>query len=153
MADGLPTESGIYRLVLFLPHAHSTHMKTFGCVRFPPGYYVYTGSALGGLAKRLKRHLRPKKRFHWHIDYLLVAAEIKEIQILFTEESIEPQNSSKERCECFWARQVLSKPNATVVALRFGASDCRCASHLAFFGVDAPVFSDGWVRIQLKQCV
>ena len=160
LSDSLPSEPGIYRLVLFLPHAHSVRIKTLGCVRFPPGYYVYTGSALGGLAKRLGRYLRPDRRIHWHIDHLLAAAEIKEIQVLLSgekslknqEESIGLQNPS-ERCECFWANQVLSKPNASVVVPRFGASDCRCASHLAFFGAEAPVLADGWVKIQLRQCV
>jgi Uri superfamily endonuclease len=160
LSGGLPTEPGIYRLVLFLPHTYSVRIKTLGCVRFPPGYYVYTGSALSGLAKRLRRYLRPDRRIHWHIDHLLAAAEIKEIQVLLTgeklpknqEESIGPQNPS-ERCECFWANQVLSKPNAVVVAPRFGASDCRCTSHLAFFGAEVPVLADGWVKIQLRQCV
>jgi len=50
-----------------------------GIHNLPHGYYVYVGSALGGLASRLRRHLRSEKRLHWHIDYLLRQAAVAQI--------------------------------------------------------------------------
>jgi len=96
-----------------------------GTHEFPAGYYAYAGSALGpgGLAARVGRHLRREKRLHWHIDYLLEAAEVVDVRV-------EP---GSERRECEWARRLLAAGGA-VVAPGFGASDCRCATHLVFLG-------------------
>ncbi len=35
------------------------------------GLYVYVGSAMNNLQKRVCRHLSTRKKLHWHIDYLL----------------------------------------------------------------------------------
>ena len=45
--------------------------------RFEEGIYCYVGSAwgTGGLRARLNRHFSRKKRFRWHVDYLLSRAE------------------------------------------------------------------------------
>jgi len=40
------------------------------------GYYVYVGSAMNSLEKRVMRHFAKEKRLHWHIDYLLKEAEL-----------------------------------------------------------------------------
>jgi len=40
------------------------------------GYYVYVGSAMNSLEKRVERHFSREKRFHWHIDYLLKEAKL-----------------------------------------------------------------------------
>ena len=83
------------------------------------GFYGYVGSALSGLERRLTRHLRTDKRFHWHIDYLLNVARINKVICGET-------GKSKE---CALARifsQKLTPING------FGCSDCRCTSHLFF---------------------
>jgi Uri superfamily endonuclease len=35
--------------------------------------------------------------------------------------------------ECDWATAAAALSNASIIAPRFGASDCQCASHLFYF--------------------
>ncbi len=118
-------DSGTYALVIFLPRAQTIRVGALGAFRFPRGYYLYIGSALNGLSARVARHLRrrDKKRF-WHIDYLLEHARVVDVWT----------HAGAARLECRWARAALSLPNARVIAPRFGASDCRCATHLVYLG-------------------
>ena len=62
---------GTYQLLLRLHRDQTIQVGKLGTFRFPAGYYVYTGSAMGGREARIARHLSKTKRFHWHIDYLL----------------------------------------------------------------------------------
>jgi Uri superfamily endonuclease len=113
-------------LFLELSQTADLTIGRLGSFRFPAGHYVYIGSALGsgGLRARVARHHRQEKRLHWHIDYLLTRARI--VSVL--------TDVSGERLECVWVRQWLDKPEAQVVAPGFGASDCRCPTHLVFCG-------------------
>jgi Uri superfamily endonuclease len=74
---------GIYQLLIYLPKSAWIVIGKKGRFKFPKGYYVYTGSALNGLGKRIERHLRREKKHFWHIDYLLDFASIKKV-FLFT---------------------------------------------------------------------
>ena len=56
--DAIPNEPGTYQLVLFLPEDITLQVGALGVFRFPAGRYVYTGSALGGLRRRLAGPLR-----------------------------------------------------------------------------------------------
>jgi Uri superfamily endonuclease len=86
---------------------------------FQKGFYGYVGSALSGLESRVGRHLSSTKRLHWHIDYLLSTAKIRNIICAET----------SERKECLLAR-TLSQRLLPIVG--FGCSDCNCQSHLFF---------------------
>jgi sugar fermentation stimulation protein A len=99
-----------------------------GLFTFPAGYYVYTGSAMRGLQARLDRHRRRRKKLWWHIDYLLRRARIVEVVEVPT----------RRRMECALNRRVLEMAGARVVVSGFGASDCRCEAHLAYFGAVRP---------------
>ncbi|HIE52247.1 MAG TPA: GIY-YIG nuclease family protein [Armatimonadetes bacterium] len=116
--------SGVYQLLLRLPRPRTMQIGRLGRFTFPAGWYVYTGSALNGLEARIARHLRRKKRLHWHIDYLLQQAEIEAVFIYPTQ----------EREECARNAEVLAQPGARIIAPRFGASDCRCPAHLVYLG-------------------
>ncbi|MFQ6040292.1 MAG: DUF123 domain-containing protein [Candidatus Poribacteria bacterium] len=94
-----------------------------GLFLFPPGYYVYTGSALNSLEARIARHRREEKRLHWHIDYLLQHAKIIDVVCHVT----------KEPLECEYNHQIMNLPQARIIAPKFGASDCKCLSHLVYF--------------------
>jgi sugar fermentation stimulation protein A len=88
------------------------------------GYYLYVGSALGGLQQRLARYeVRCSRRLHWHIDYLLTCARVLRVWSF----------SSADRLECAWARAALRIPNANIPIRKFGASDCSCTGHLIHF--------------------
>ena len=97
---------------------------------FEKGYYLYIGSAMGDsgsstLINRLKRHVSPpsRKKVHWHIDYLLES----EYAIIYKLWLI----PSNQKLECVIAQELLTISDDHVA--HFGASDCKCASHLMFF--------------------
>ena len=76
------------------------------------------------MAARVARHCRCDKKLFWHIDYLLAHAQVVD---LFYHVSGQP-------LECVWADALRHVSGARVVAPGFGASDCRCSSHLVFLG-------------------
>ena len=115
---------GIYHLVLRLRRARTIQVGRLGRFEFGAGYYVYTGSAMGGLEARLARHRRQQKTLWWHIDYLLRQAELVDVVAIPTQRKI----------ECGRSRRLLSLPGAAVVAPGFGASDCNCVTHLVRLG-------------------
>ena len=116
---------GTYALVLRLDTRANLFIGKLGKFDFCLGYYVYVGSAMGsgGLAGRLKHHLTPAVKSHWHIDYLRQAARPEAVWFV----------DSNARREHVWASALLAVPGASVPVPRFGASDCRCASHLFYF--------------------
>lgn len=121
-------DPGTYALVIALEVGLRLRIGKLGIHNLPPGYYVYVGSALGGLAGRLRRHLRSEKRLHWHIDYLLRQAAVAQIWY-----AIGP-----DRLECKWNVILRNLPGATPSIPGFGASDCLCSSHLTHFQVTPP---------------
>lgn len=115
---------GVYQLHLRLDKPKRIRVGKLGVFTFPAGRYIYTGSAMNGLIGRLRRHLKKRKKLHWHIDYLLRHAKIETIFVVET----------GERVECQLNSLTLSLPNAKVIVKGFGCSDCRCPSHLVYFG-------------------
>ncbi len=114
-------DSGSYLLVLELARAGRIAVGGLGDIRFPAGHYVYAGSARTALSKRVERHLRRRKRFHWHIDYLRDRAD---------------------SCTALPVRASADLEHGLAAALgklagwsipRFGSSDCACPSHLYGF--------------------
>ncbi|UCC69821.1 MAG: GIY-YIG nuclease family protein [Armatimonadota bacterium] len=99
-----------------------------GRFAFPAGYYVYTGSAMNGLGSRLARHRRRRKKLHWHIDYLLRRAKLVGAVAM----------PRKRKVECARNRRILRMQGGKVVAPGFGSSDCRCRTHLVYFGAARP---------------
>jgi len=114
----LASMKGIYVLLMHLDRASEIQA---GKRRFylDSGFYGYVGSALSGIEKRVGRHLSSEKRAHWHIDYLLDVAKVKDVICGETAESK----------ECSLAR-ILSQKLPAING--FGCSDCRCKSHLFF---------------------
>ncbi|MDX1613740.1 MAG: GIY-YIG nuclease family protein [Candidatus Promineifilaceae bacterium] len=126
-ASRLPSHPGTYALLLHLAQTTSILIGRLGVFTFPQGAYVYVGSALGagGLAGRLRRQLKPasSRATHWHVDYLRLHTELQSIWY----------RCQDRRAEHVWAQALHHLPLATIVAPRFGASDCRCPSHLYHF--------------------
>lgn len=117
-----PRESGTYILILLISTAARLTIGKRGDFEFTAGWYAYVGSAFGpgGLRGRLKHHLAPVSRPHWHIDYLRAAVTVREIWYA----------ADDTRHEHHWAVALHNLPGATIPVLRFGASDCTCAAHL-----------------------
>lgn len=119
-ASCLPTAPGTYILVLEAARPATIAVGRLGTLRVEPGWYLYTGSALGagGLAGRLRHHLRPAVRPHWHIDYLRQVTTVRAIWYAV----------DGARWEHRWA-SLLAQMAAPVPCAGFGASDCACAVH------------------------
>lgn len=125
--DALPQGSGkgTYLLTLRLSESQPITIGRLGTWTLPIGWYVYVGSAFGsgGLRGRLRHHLTPVRRPHWHIDYLRQAAPVIAIAYAFADHSVEHE----------WAAALHAFPDARIPIPRFGASDCRCDAHLFHF--------------------
>lgn len=111
---------GAYQLVLRVP-ATRLLVGALGTWEIDEGTYIYSGSALGGVRQRVLRHLRPADAIRWHIDYLRAVGRIVAIRFVL----------SPCRLECALHRTAMSVPGAREPIPGFGASDCRCRSHLA----------------------
>lgn len=118
----VPAVPSTYVLWLQIAEPVSVQVGKLGTITIPRGTYAYVGSAHGpgGLRARLRRHLRPDKPIHWHIDAVTVLVLVNAIWY-------EP---SPERLECLWARTLGTLPGVTAPFPGFGSSDCRCKSHL-----------------------
>ncbi|ACJ16552.1 hypothetical protein, conserved [Thermococcus onnurineus NA1] len=81
------------------------------------GYYVYVGSAMNSLEKRVERHFRREKKFHWHIDYLLREAELLKAYLIPSEKRLEEKLSLE-----------IAKYGEPVEG--FGAGDVRVSTNL-----------------------
>lgn len=111
---------GVYQLLIRVRHPTSISVGALDVCLFPAGWYVYTGSARGGLTQRISRHLRDDKRMHWHIDYLLSVAESVNAFVL----------PGRARSECRFHADL---SGGEIIVPGFGSSDCHCRSHLAHF--------------------
>ena len=132
LADQTPTSGwevrapGTYLLLIRLDDAIQLDVGRLGRISFPSGWYVYIGSALGGLGARLRRHVRAAKRPHWHVDTLRAAGVLTAIAV----------RPGRDRLECATAAIVAGLPGGAQPVPRFGASDCRCTTHLVHFAVE-----------------
>ena len=116
-------DKGAYILLMTLEGERSIGVGRLGELLFPAGYYLYSGSALGGLRNRVRRHLRKDKKLRWHIDYLIQHAHVVEVWYTLTGHNI----------ECRLCVTAACLPQAEVPVPGFGSSDCRCLSHLIYY--------------------
>jgi sugar fermentation stimulation protein A len=119
-------DRGSYLVVLKLREGKDITIGKMGTIPFPPGYYLYVGSAMNNLTSRIERHRRLRKKHHWHIDYLRQEAEFQ---------TALPVRSSLS-LECPMAEAIGKIAEWTIPG--FGSSDCSCSSHL--FGMKANPF-------------
>ncbi|WP_022669250.1 GIY-YIG nuclease family protein [Desulfospira joergensenii] len=115
------SRKGTYIIVLHFDRARTIDVGKLGPVQFRKGYYAYVGSAFGpgGMKSRIRHHILPKKRCHWHLDYLDTAA--KEIWV----------SEPGARLEHEWALSLGRTSSGRIPG--FGSSDCACDSHLLYF--------------------
>lgn len=137
---------GTYCLIIDLPRKTDISVGKLGQFSFDVGLYVYVGSAIGGIEGRVRRHKSPMKRMKWHIDYLLREAEILSTVVI-------PCRTKGMECEV--ARTLAECMGAKVLHKGFGSSDCRCDSHLIYFGDSDPewVAENISLSISMLQCV
>ena len=88
---------------------------------FDPGWYAYCGSAYGpgGVSARLRRHFKPEKTLHWHVDSLTTRASRLEAI------------ACRGGTECDLVAALCALEGFHPALDGFGSSDCaRCPSHL-----------------------
>jgi sugar fermentation stimulation protein A len=132
--DREAVDSGSYMLILHLFEDITISVGSLGHLTFSRGFYIYVGSAKKNLTKRMERHLRKRKKFFWHIDYLREHAE---------------------RCMALPIRSQTLLEHEVAFALNriadwsvpgFGSSDCSCDTHL-FAMHDNPVHSHEFIDV------
>jgi len=114
---------GTYFLLIEVKKDIRPKIGSLGRIKFKKGVYVYVGSALNNLEKRIERHKKMSQGIgvkHWHIDYLLSQPQVRLLDIYYKEGGRE---------ECKTARQFASFAEGVK---GFGCSDCRCESHLFY---------------------
>jgi sugar fermentation stimulation protein A len=111
-------DSGSYLLLLYLQQEKRLSVGRLGTISFPPGYYIYVGSAMAGLTRRIKRHGYARKRLHWHIDVLRAASEFRS--------ALPIRSSTRLECEIATALAGIVKWKIP----HFGSTDCACETHL-----------------------
>ena len=115
--------NGAYLLAIKLKKPIQIKVGKLGNLKFKKGYYVYVGSALKNLEKRIERHFKKEKKTKWHIDYLLASKFASlECAIVFL---------STKKIECLISEKISKFAKGFVK--KFGSSDCKCKSHLYYF--------------------
>jgi Uri superfamily endonuclease len=121
----MQAQPGTYALIMACDSDQRVEIGKLGLLCVRPGFYVYIGSAFGpgGLKARIGRHANISRRPHWHIDYLRPLLYLRKVCYSY--------NSEKQ--EHRWAGALYRFKGASIPLDGFGASDCRCPSHLFRF--------------------
>ena len=108
---------GVYLLFLELEESKTVEIGALGEIKFQEGTYVYVGSAMNSVEKRLERHFSQVENLHWHVDYLTEEANPFDYFIL-------PEKSEYEE----WLAEKIGEFHEPVQD--FGSSDSSEESHL-----------------------
>lgn len=130
-------DRGGYLLVLEASRSLPIQVGSLGLIAFPKGYYVYVGSARANLAKRMERHLRRRKQFHWHIDYLRDRVDSCTALPVRSSDDLEHDMATALGRMADWTIP------------RFGSSDCKCPTHLFGFK-ENPIRTPPFMEMLLK---
>jgi len=125
--------TGAYCLILMLNIPRKIKIGSLGILNFSAGKYVYVGSALNNLEKRIQRHVNKKKKKRWHIDYITTSKDVQVVKALVKE--------SDQRQECEIAQNI---SNYGIAVSGFGSSDCRCESHFFHIEDETKIDWSGW---------
>jgi sugar fermentation stimulation protein A len=124
LVDAVEDNTGAYVVHLRLDRPRAATIGALGDHEFPPGHYLYVGSARGIMRSRTERHMRKRKRHRWHIDYLRDTADWATVYRIY----------SRNGLECAIAQMFAEFLPLPVSG--FGSSDCACDSHLFFSPTD-----------------
>ncbi len=122
--ESIPQARGTYILSLWCRKRSLVTVGRLGDCEFRRGYYHYIGSAFGpgGLRARIRHHLTPILRPHWHLDYVHAVMTVKSIRFC----------SIPEHLEHRWATRLSEREGVTTPVPGFGCSDCKCPSHFFY---------------------
>jgi sugar fermentation stimulation protein A len=127
-------DRGSYILILNLEKKENIQIGKLDKVYFRKGFYIYVGSAMANLTKRMERHRHLRKQHHWYIDELREVANFHSILAI----------RSSDRLECEIANALSGVAEWSVP--KFGSTDCSCESHL--FGMSSdPLKSESFEKL------
>jgi sugar fermentation stimulation protein A len=127
-------DRGSYLLILNLKRNRKIDVGRLGKIHFRKGFYVYVGSAMANLSKRMERHRRLRKQHHWHIDELRAVAEFRSVLAI--------RSSDRLECEVAGAMSGIAEWSIS----GFGSTDCSCETHL--FGTSSdPIQSEDFQKL------
>ena len=69
-SDNLGNYKGTYVALFYLSRKRNLEVGSLSHVWFDKGYYLYVGSGMNNVFKRIERHKKKDKKKRWHIDYL-----------------------------------------------------------------------------------
>jgi sugar fermentation stimulation protein A len=127
-------DRGSYLLILHLKRRINIRIGKLGSVSFKKGFYIYVGSAMANLSKRIERHRHIRKKHHWHIDDLREAAEFHTVLAI----------RSSARLECEIAKAFSEIAEWAISG--FGSTDCPCKTHLFGMSKD-PLLSEDFHKL------
>ncbi len=127
-------DRGSYLLILNMKRNRKIDVRKLGKVEFRKGFYIYVGSAMANLSKRMERHRRLRKQHHWHIDELRAAAEFHSVLAI----------RSSDRLECEIAKGLSRIAEWSIPG--FGSTDCSCNTHL-FGMLNDPLHSEHFQKL------
>ncbi len=127
-------DQGSYLLILELRRGRKISIGKLGDPFFKKGFYVYVGSAMAHLTKRIERHRHLRKRHHWHIDQLRAQTDFISALVI----------RSSTRLECEIAERLSKICEWTIPG--FGSSDCACPTHL-FAMSENPIHSENFQNL------
>jgi len=127
-------DRGSYLLILNLKRDRKIDVGKLGKIHLRKGFYIYVGSAMANLSKRMERHQRLRKQHHWHIDELRAITEFRSVLAI----------RSSDRLECQVAEAVSKIAEWSISG--FGSTDCSCETHL--FGTSSdPIQSEDFQKL------
>lgn len=113
---------GAYLLLMENKKEQTIEVGKLGEITFRPGFYVYVGSGMANLEKRVKHHQLKKKSYHYHIDYITPTyMKVKKPYLIRITERIESALAVKIEKVC------------DEMVQGFGCSDTKEKSHLFYF--------------------
>lgn len=119
--EGMSAAAGAYVLMIETASPLPVRLPQKDVSVLAPSTYLYVGSANGpgGIKARLRRHFRPNKKIHWHVDQLTTcSASVEALAVIGGN-------------ECALGEILLASKRYQVALQGFGSSDCRtCSSHL-----------------------
>lgn len=119
--EGMSAAAGAYVLLIETASPLPIRLPQNDVSVLAPSTYLYVGSANGpgGIKARLRRHFRPNKKIHWHVDQLTTRSALVEALAVIGGN------------ECRLGEVLLASGCYQVALAGFGSSDCRtCSSHL-----------------------
>ncbi len=111
-------DQGSYLLILELKRGRNILVGKLGSQWFEKGFYLYVGSAMSYLSRRIERHRGLRKKFHWHIDALRGNATFHTALAIRSSVRLECEIADALSQICEWSIS------------GFGCSDCSCSTHL-----------------------